>query len=126
MDFQPYLHELRGKIKTSRAILSSGFTTLVSGAISGEIRHIVSIRASPIQSGGDLEVISAVVASGASGDSAGMIKYDECAKFPDSPVKIGSEENLETSIETLELGDKLDMRIAESGKASASVRWWIE
>ncbi|MBA7669340.1 hypothetical protein ES703_77470 [subsurface metagenome] len=125
MDWQPFDHELRGKIKTVRKILASGFATVVSGAISGEIRHIVSIRGSPLVSG-NYEVVSAVVASGASGDSTGAIRYDEFSKWPDSPVKIGNEDDLISSVETLELGDKLDMRTSESGKVSASVRYWKE
>lgn len=119
--------EIRPKLKVSKVnlTLASGYVTVVSAPISGNLRHIVNVQVGPDLGGsGDVNfAFAAVRASGTSGSE--VEKHIFSHGTNNVAVKWGGS-NIQDEVLELRHGEELVGRAAISGVDDMDSLWWEE
>jgi hypothetical protein len=116
---------IRTKTLTTKVTLSSGYTTVVSAPISGQLRHIVNVVVGPIVAGSGLANFG-FVGVRASGQTGSEAEKHVFAHGTNNVAATWGGDELKDQVVELRLGETLVGRGAVSGIDDASALWWEE
>lgn len=113
---------IRPKLKSVEVQLASGWVTVVSAPLSGQIRHICNVYADPAQSGTTHYSYVGIRTSGASGSESQKKIFGQPAQTP----RLWGDDNIEHDVVQLKLGEELVGRTDTSGQGYETSLWWEE
>ena len=118
--------EIRGLIQHQSQVLASGYTTLVSAAISGEVRHVINVELVNT-SGANYGYIASVISAGTATVKRTVQLGDYCSSNNTSPSYVwGNDHEPEKPVISLDNGDYLAARGSVSGMVTANAEYWTE
>lgn len=119
--------EIRPKLKVNKVnlTLASGYVTVVSAPISGNLRHIVNVDLIPdIAGSGDVNFGFAAVR--ASGQSGSEVEKHVFSHTTNNAADTWGGTNVQDEVLTLRQGEELVGRAVISGVDDMSSLWWEE
>lgn len=119
--------EIRARTRTNRlTALASGNTTLVSGAVSGEIKHIFSVEA---KMSGNTQYMDVYISNVDASGTATVIRHGNFVSGNTDLVKElapGEKVDPKKPFWTLYGDARLDARASVSGLVDVIATWWLE